>query len=59
MRPSPSRFSTWDTDYLVIPYIHLPEPVTVLWGFRTGEELRENGAKHLIETPMELFAVID
>lgn len=34
-------------------------PVGVLWGFRTGEELRENGAKHLIETPMELFSVID
>lgn len=33
-------------------------PVGVLWGFRTGEELRENGAKHLIESPMELFSVI-
>ena len=30
LRPSLRRFSTWDTDYLVIPYTHLPEPVTVV-----------------------------
>ncbi len=34
-------------------------PVGVLWGFRTGEELRGNGARHLIKTPMELFSIID
>lgn len=34
-------------------------PVGVLWGFRTGDELRENGARHLIETPMELIPIID
>ena len=34
-------------------------PVGVLWGFRTGDELRENGAEHLIETPMELLSIID
>ncbi len=34
-------------------------PVGVLWGFRTGDELRENGARHLIRTPMELLSIID
>ncbi len=34
-------------------------PVGVLWGFRTGDELRRNGARHLIETPMDLFSIID
>ncbi len=34
-------------------------PVGVLWGFRAGDELREHGAQHLIETPMELFSIID
>ena len=34
-------------------------PVGVLWGFRTGDELRENGAEHLIETPMDLLSIID
>lgn len=34
-------------------------PVGVLWGFRTGDELRENGAEHLIETPMELLSIIN
>lgn len=29
-------------------------PVGVLWGFRTAEELRTNGAKELIERPGEL-----
>lgn len=33
-------------------------PVGVLWGFRTGEELTENGAKALIKEPMELFKII-
>lgn len=30
-------------------------PVGVLWGFRTAEELTENGAKLLIKEPMELM----
>lgn len=33
-------------------------PVGVLWGFRTGKELAENGAKMLIEKPGELMNVI-
>ena len=32
--------------------------VGVLWGFRTKEELLENGAKHLIASPMELLALL-
>ncbi|HJZ41329.1 MAG TPA: HAD family hydrolase [Bacteroidales bacterium] len=31
--------------------------VGVLWGFRTGEELRANGAKLLINNPMDLISV--
>ena len=34
-------------------------PVGVLWGFRTEDELRENGAEHLIETPMDLLSILD
>ena len=33
-------------------------PVGVLWGFRTGEELSENGAKVLIKEPLELMEII-
>ncbi|MEG2178415.1 MAG: HAD family hydrolase [Bacteroidales bacterium] len=29
--------------------------VGVLWGFRTAEELKQNGAKELIETPKEIL----
>ena len=32
--------------------------VGVLWGFRTKEELLENGAEHLIASPMELFPLL-
>lgn len=32
--------------------------VGVLWGFRTREELLENGAAHLIETPGALLALL-
>lgn len=31
------------------------QPVGVLWGFRTAQELHENGAQWLIETPMALL----
>lgn len=33
-------------------------PVGVLWGFRTGEELTENGAKILINEPLDLLKII-
>ncbi len=33
-------------------------PVGVTWGFRTREELKENGAVHLINTPLELLELI-
>jgi len=33
-------------------------PVGVLWGFRTGSELTENGAKILINEPAELMKII-
>lgn len=32
--------------------------VGVLWGYRTKEQLLENGAMHLIQTPQELMALI-
>lgn len=34
-------------------------PVGETWGFRSEEELLENGAKYIIHTPCELLAVID
>ena len=34
-------------------------PVGVLWGFRTKDELLENGAKHLINSPLELLEIIE
>lgn len=34
-------------------------PVGALWGFRGREELVENGAKVLVERPMELLKMID
>ena len=34
-------------------------PIGVLWGFRTAEELKENGAEHLISAPMELIPLLD
>lgn len=33
-------------------------PVGVLWGFRTGEELIENGAMVLIKEPLELMEIL-
>jgi phosphoglycolate phosphatase len=33
--------------------------VGVLWGFRTPEELRENGARILISHPSELLNLLD
>jgi len=32
--------------------------VGALWGFRTAEELKENGAKALIETPLQLLDLL-
>jgi len=32
--------------------------IGVLWGFREAEELWENGAQHLIETPLELLELL-
>lgn len=34
-------------------------PVGVLWGFRTADELLQNGAKHLINEPLELIKIIE
>ncbi|ODS33588.1 MAG: phosphoglycolate phosphatase [Candidatus Scalindua rubra] len=34
-------------------------PVGVLWGFRTTEELQENGAKVLISQPLEILNLLD
>lgn len=34
-------------------------PVGVLWGFRSAEELRENGAKALIKRPLETLYLLD
>lgn len=34
-------------------------PVGVLWGFRDADELLENGAKHLINEPLELIKIIE
>ncbi len=33
-------------------------PVGVLWGFREADELLANGAKHLLEHPMELLGIL-
>ena len=33
-------------------------PVGVLWGFRTAEELRENGAEYLMSAPAEITELI-
>lgn len=33
-------------------------PIGVTWGFRTYEELRSNGAKHIINSPLELLKVL-
>jgi phosphoglycolate phosphatase len=33
-------------------------PVGVLWGFRTREELLDNGAKMLLEKPMDLLDIL-
>jgi len=33
-------------------------PVGALWGFRTADELRDNGARVLIENPMGLLAAL-
>ena len=34
-------------------------PIGVLWGFRTAEELLENGAKLLVEKPADILALLD
>ena len=33
--------------------------VGVLWGFRTAEELKSNGAKSLIENPLDVLKLLD
>jgi phosphoglycolate phosphatase len=33
-------------------------PVGVLWGFRALAELKENGARVIIEAPMQLMDII-
>jgi len=33
-------------------------PVGALWGFRSAEELKEHGAEHLINHPLELLAFL-
>lgn len=34
-------------------------PVGALWGFRTGKELRENGAQALIKRPQEILTLLN
>ena len=34
-------------------------PVGVLWGFRSAEELQENGAKTLIEKPLDVMNLLE
>jgi len=34
-------------------------PVGVTWGFRDADELRQAGAKHLIDDPSELMGLVD
>ncbi len=34
-------------------------PVGVLWGFRSAEKLRENGAKVLLEKPLDVLDLLD
>lgn len=34
-------------------------PIGVLWGFRDAQELTENGAEHLVETPKELKTLLE
>ena len=34
-------------------------PVGVSWGFRSKQELKENGAKYIIDTPNELKGIIE
>jgi phosphoglycolate phosphatase len=33
-------------------------PVGALWGFRTAEELRANGARVLLEAPLDLLPIL-
>lgn len=33
--------------------------IGVTWGFRTAEELKENGAQHIADTPFEILDVIN
>lgn len=33
-------------------------PVGALWGFRTAEELKQSGARHLVEHPQELLKLL-
>ncbi len=34
-------------------------PVGALWGFRTADELKENGAKILVEKPLDVLKILD
>jgi len=34
-------------------------PAGALWGFRTAEELKENGAKILVEKPLDVLKILD
>ena len=34
-------------------------PVGALWGFRTGKELLESGARALIKRPQEILNLLD
>ena len=34
-------------------------PIGVLWGFRTAEELLENGAKVLVEKPADVLKLLE
>ena len=34
-------------------------PVGALWGFRTAKELKENGAKALVASPLQVLKLLD
>ena len=35
------------------------ESIGVTWGFRTVDELKENGARHIADTPSDIIDIIN
>lgn len=46
-----------DTDMLTAKNAQL-DSVGVLWGFRSYEELKNNGAKYIVSRPIEILNII-